>query len=131
MHTGNQKYDIILAKEFQQHMTKQHRKNGVSDQGKNNKRFMEIKQADRQYNVKDNDDVTHQDVRMYYNINHFPELKFCGPHSKPHGARGSSKNNHLRFDQKLGNGICVILCIPYACVACTSMLEKPWLSGIS
>ena len=34
MNTGNQQYDVILAKEFQHHLTKEHRKNGVIDQGK-------------------------------------------------------------------------------------------------
>ena len=34
MHTGNQKYDLSLSKEFQRHLTKEHRKNGVIDQGK-------------------------------------------------------------------------------------------------
>ena len=43
MHTGKQRYDVSLAKEFQHHLTKEHRKNGVFDQGKNNKRFMERK----------------------------------------------------------------------------------------
>ena len=41
MHTGNQKYDGSLAKEFKHHLTKEHRKNGVFDQGTNNKRLME------------------------------------------------------------------------------------------
>ena len=34
MHTGNQKYDVSLAKEFQHHPTKEHCKDGVIDQGK-------------------------------------------------------------------------------------------------
>ena len=67
---------------------------------------------------------------MYCNTNQFPELPFCGPNSKPRGARGLSNYYHLRFDPKLGNGICAILRIPCACVACTSMLYKPWISGI-
>ena len=67
---------------------------------------------------------------MYCNTNHFPELPFCGPYSKPHGARGSGKNYNLRFDTKIGLGVCVICRIPCACVACTPMLEKPWISGI-
>ena len=33
----NQKYDVSLAKEFQHHLTKNHRKNSVFDQAKNNK----------------------------------------------------------------------------------------------
>ena len=54
-----------------------------------------------------------------------------GPHSKPHGTRGLSKHYNLRFDPKLGMGVCAILRIPCACVSCTSMLYKPWVSGIS
>ena len=37
--------------------TKEHRKNGVFDKGKNNKLFIEIKWIDRQYYVQDNTDV--------------------------------------------------------------------------
>ena len=33
IHTGNQKYDESLAKEFQHYLTKEHHKNGVIDQG--------------------------------------------------------------------------------------------------
>ena len=91
---------------------------------------MERKWTDRQYRVQDNADVAHQYVRMYCNTNQFPELPFCGTHSKPNGTRGLSKNYHLCFDPKIGNGVCEILRIPCACVACTSMLYKPWISGI-
>ena len=64
IHTGNQKDDVILAKEFQHHIKKEHRKNGLFDQGKNSKWFMEIKCTDRQYHVQVNADVSHQDVRI-------------------------------------------------------------------
>ena len=37
MHTGTQKYDVSLAKEFQEHLKKKHRKDGVIDQGKQKK----------------------------------------------------------------------------------------------
>ena len=43
MHTDTQKYDVSLAKGFQEHLTKKHRKDGFIDQGKSKKRFMEIK----------------------------------------------------------------------------------------
>ena len=43
MHTGNQKYDVILGKKFQQHLTKEHRKTGAIGQVKYKKRSMEIK----------------------------------------------------------------------------------------
>ena len=92
--------------------------------------FMERKWTYRECNVQDNADVEHKHVKFYCNTNQFPELLFRGPHSKPHGARGLSKHYHLRFEPKLGNGVCVIFRIPCSCVACTSLLYKPWISGI-
>ena len=56
---------------------------------------------------------------MYCDTNQLPGLPFCGPHPKPHGARGLSKNYYLRFDTKLGHGICAICRIICACVAYT------------
>ena len=91
---------------------------------------MERKWIDRQYHVQDNADVEHQDVKMYCNTNQFPASSFCGPYLKPHGARGLSKHYHLHFDKKIGMGIYSIFHIPCACVVCTSMLDKPWISVI-
>ena len=72
-----------------------------------------------------------KDVKIYCNTNQFPPLPFCGPHSKPYGTRGLGKHYHFRFDPQLGMGVCEIRRIPCACVVCTSMLEKSWISGIS
>ena len=72
-----------------------------------------------------------KDVKNYCNTNQFPALLFCGTYYKLHGSRGMSKHYHLRFDPKLGMGVCEIRRIPCACVACTSILYKPWISGIS
>ena len=91
---------------------------------------MERKWIYKQYHVQDNADVAHKYVRMYCNKNKCPKLKFCGTHSKTNGPRGMSKYYHLRFDPKLGNGVCEILRTPCACAACTSMLDKTWISGI-
>ena len=41
-----------------------------------------------------------------------------------------SKHYHLRFNIKVGHGICAILRIPCACVSFTSILDQPWISGI-
>ena len=68
---------------------------------------------------------------MYCNTNQFLALPFCAPHSKPHAARALSKHYHLCFHQKLGMGVCAICRIPFVYVSCTSMLDKPWTSGIS
>ena len=100
------------------------------DQGKNNKQFIVRKCTDIQYHVKDGSDAVHQDERMYCKTNQLPALIFCGPYSKPHDARVLINHYHLRFDQKLGNGICAICHIPCACVTYTSMLDKPCISGI-
>ena len=40
------------------------------------------------------------------------------------------KHYHLRFDPKLGMGVCASRRIPCVCVACTSILDKAWISGI-
>ena len=92
---------------------------------------MERKWTEIKYHVQDNAAVELKDVKIYFNSNHFPELLYSGPHSKLHGERRLSKNYHLRFDPKLGIGVCAILRIPCAFVACTSMLDKPRISGTS
>ena len=91
---------------------------------------MKRKWTEREYHVQDNASVELKYVKMYCNINQFPTSPFCGPHFKPHGARGISKHYNLRFDTKLGMGKRAICRIPCACVACTSMLDKPWIFGI-
>ena len=80
---------------------------------------MDRKWTEIKYRVQDNADVELKDVKMYCNTNQFPALPFCGPHSKPHGARRIGKHYHFRFDPKLGMGKCAIFRIPCACVACT------------
>ena len=91
---------------------------------------MEKKWTDRQYHFQDIADVEIKYVKVYCNTNKSLELLFSGPHSKPYGARGFSKNYYLRFYPKLVKGICKIFRITRDCVACTSMLDKPWISGI-
>ena len=86
--------------------------------------------TERKYHVQDNASVELKDVKMYCNTNQFPALPFCGPHSKPRGTRGLGKHYHLRFDPKLGMGVCAIRRIPCACVPCTPMLHKACISGI-
>ena len=70
MDTGTPKENLSLAKEFQQHLKKKHRKYGVIDQGKYKKRFMERKYTDRQYHVQDNAAVEQQYVKIYCNTSH-------------------------------------------------------------
>ena len=100
--------DESLAKELKGHLEGEHRQNGAIYQGKSRKIFMERKWTERNYHVQDNASVELKDVNMYCNTNKFPELPFCGTHSKPHGARGLGKHYNLSFYPKLAVGECAI-----------------------
>ena len=119
MHSCTPEKDISLDKYFQKHLSNDERKHGFIDQGKDRKRSSKRKFTDREYHVQDNAGVAHKDVKIYCDTNQFPELPFFGSHPKPRGAMGLGKHYHIRFDPNLCNGICAILCIPCACVACT------------
>ena len=111
-------------------MSKEHRKNGFTDQVKYRKRVSKIKWTDIEYHVQNNTDVAHKYVKMYCDTDQFPKLPFCGPYPNPHGSRVLSKHYHLCFDTKLGHDISAIIRIPCACVECTSILDKPCIYGI-
>ena len=81
------------------------------------------------YLMQDNDDVVYKYFRIFCDTNHFLSLPFCGTHINPHGVEGLSKNYHMRFDTKLGHGICTIFQIPCACDKFTYMSYKPWTPG--
>ena len=121
---------ISLAKKLQGHLSKDNRKHVFFDQGKYRKRASKRKWTDREYHIQDNDDVAHKYVKIYCNTNQFPELPPCGTHPKPRGARGFIEHYNLSFDPKRGHGIYAICRIPFVCVACTSMLDHPWISSI-
>ena len=55
----------------------------------------------------------------------FLKFPFCGPHIKPHVARGLGKHPHVHFDTKLVHGTCEIRYIPCACMRSTYTLDKP------
>ena len=90
-YTGTENKDVRLAKEFKDHLEGEHRQNGVIDQGKLRKRFMEIKWTERKYHIQENASVELKDVKTYCNTNQFPASPFCGLISKPHGARGAGQ----------------------------------------
>ena len=119
IYTGTEKKDVSLAREFKDHLEGEHRKNGVIDQVKSRKIYMNRKWTERKYHVQENASVELKYVKIYCNKNQLPALPFCGPHSKPYGARGLGRHYHFRFDLKLSMGDCALLRIPCACVACT------------
>ena len=55
-------------------MYKEHSKHGVIDQGKYRKKASKRKWTDREYHVQDNADVTHKDVKMYFDTYQFSAL---------------------------------------------------------
>ena len=66
---------------------------------------MERKWTERKYHVQDDAFVELKDCKIYCNANQFAALPSCVTHYKTYGARGMSKNYHLSFDPKLGNGV--------------------------
>ena len=77
-----------------------------------------------------NKDVENQDMKLYCATNQFPELKFLGPHNKPHDVHGLVKHHHTFFDPKIGHGTDPIHRMLCACTLCTSIIEKPWIPGL-
>ena len=69
VHSCTQNNDVSQEKQFQKHMSVEHRKHGVIDQGKYRKTVSKIKWTDREYHVHDNADVAHKDVKMYCDTN--------------------------------------------------------------
>ena len=99
-HSCTPKKDASMAKEYTKHLSKEHRKHGVIDEVKYREISSKRKWTDREYHVQYNADVAHKYVKIYCDTNQFPAIPFCGSHPKPHGARGLSKNYHLRFYPK-------------------------------
>ena len=79
-------------------------KHDILDYGEHKKRSSKKKWTNREYYVRNNEDVENQDVKIYCNKNQFPELLLCVTHNKPHGVRGLSNHYHMRFDPKIGHG---------------------------
>ena len=76
MNSSTQNNYVVLAKEFQNHLSKEHRKHGSIDQVKYKKRASKIKWTDREYPVQYSSDVAHKDVKIYFDTNQLPELPF-------------------------------------------------------
>ena len=130
IHYCSQNNDVSLDKEFQKHLSNDDHKHRVIDQGKDRQIASKRKWTGVEYHVQDNADVSHKYVKMYCDTNQFLALLLCGSYPKPHRTRGLGKHYHVLFDTNIGHGICAILRIPCACVACTSILDQPWISGV-
>ena len=74
--------------------------------------------------------MPHSYTEISCDTTQLPELPFCGPHAKPHGVRRLYKNYHLRLYPELSHGKCIIQHIPYSCIECAKISNKPWASGV-
>ena len=72
----------------------------------NTKNEIKQKSTNREYHVKQNKDVEHQDLKIYSSTNQFPELKFIWPHNKTHSVCGLGNHYHMCFDTKIVPGTC-------------------------
>ena len=88
VHTSTQKYDIVLARGFQKHLSDPSRKNGVIDKGKYQKRTSKGEWNKREYNDKNRNYVTHTMTKVSFDKTQFHALSFCGPQAKLHGEHG-------------------------------------------
>ena len=76
MNSCTEKNDFSLYKQFQKHLSKEHRKHGVIDKGKYRKISSKRKFTDREYHVQDNADVAHKDLKMYFNKTNYQHYHF-------------------------------------------------------
>ena len=67
---------------------------------------------------------------MFCDMAQFTELKFCGPHTKPHGIHALGNNYYVRFDHNLGDGKCNMCCIPCAYIYFITILDHIWIPGM-
>ena len=107
--------DMILAMEFQKHLSNASYKHDILDHGKHKKRPRLKKWTKRDYRVQHNKDVYHQYVKMCCATNQLPGFKVIGLHNKQHCLIRLGKNYFKHFCTKLGHGTCAIRCIPCAC----------------
>ena len=129
MHTSTHNADVSLAQEFKKHLYHASRKHDILDY---RKQKCPSKQnfTKREYCVQNNKYSEHQYIKMYFTNNQFPELAFCGPHNKLHGAHGLGKSYYTSFYTKLLYVTCEISHITCAFTKCTFKLEKPWNPGV-
>ena len=117
MYTSTQNNYVSLSKKFQQHLYKEHRKNGVIYEQK-------WKKGPVKENVQTESIMFRIMLMLHTNI-----WKLIATQSNSHNYC-FSKNYHFCFDPNIGNVVCAIFHILCACVACTSLKEKSWISCI-
>ena len=84
----------------------------------------------REYHVKNNKYVKHEDSECIVPIV-FNRSKICRGTQKPHGVCGLSKHYYISFDPKPGHVTYTICCIPCDCTLWTYRLYQPWVPVIS
>ena len=77
MHTGIHSPDVILAGEFQKHLSTAALKHGVIDQEKYKKRSSKINWTESEYNFQNDADVGHKYVSALLMLNLFYLTVFC------------------------------------------------------
>ena len=106
MNSATQNSDVILAHEFQKHLSNASLKNGVVNKEKNIKQEIKQRWEKQEYHVKEDDDVTHKGGKIFCYTTQFTLLLFCGPHAKPHGIPGLNNHYNMQLYPKLGHSTC-------------------------
>jgi hypothetical protein len=93
------------------------RKDGVTDAGKNKKRYDNRAVTERHYHVLKGSDVRFDNLKMQ-------TIKFNNVRKGKHNGLGSQYN--IRTDPDLGVGFAAIRRIACACDVCVNQLSEPW-----
>ena len=97
---------------------------GLLDHVKDRKASIKWKWNERDYNSQERKYVPPTSVKISCDTTQLLILSFCVPHAKLYGVRELSKHYCLLVEPKLFHGKFAIRRIPFACIACTTMLEK-------
>ena len=84
--TATHNTDVILALEFQKHLSNKSLKHSIIDNVTQKKGSSKQNCTNREYYVQHMKYFKHKYVKMYCATNNFPELQFLGPHKKPYGV---------------------------------------------
>jgi hypothetical protein len=94
------------------------RKDGMTDAGKNKKRYDNRPVTERHYHVRKGSDVKFDNLKMQ-------TKKFNNVTKGKHNGLGSQYN--IRTDHDLGIGFAAICRMAFACEVCDNQLSKPWI----
>ena len=119
-------FSIKISEQYLHILTNNDRLNGLKGITKMKNGESLFQYQSRTYNVQSKSDVNHRGMKMVWNNNHFPSIKFIIGKVLPYGSKRILIHYYYRSDPKLGPGTVLIRRISCMCHACTTILSLPW-----